>query len=402
MTSERASANSHLSESANPHDGRENMKRLSVFIPAIVAFAQAAGACPLLTHDVPAPRIDALARGFNADGWINGKASPPPVALLRQLRKDGMTHVRLPVPAEQIMPRFGTDAGRNAILHALDGAIATLVSLGYSVSVDLHPGDPFNRLHREEPTPAMEAMKDAWRELAEIMRHHPVDRVFAELLNEPDLEAARWQGEVEELSSFVRQLLPRTTLIVGPVNWQRADSLPGFQPLSDPNVVYAIHFYDPMVFTHQAHWDPKDPLHYIRGLPYPFRPGDSDVQSLRQQLAADNDAASLATLDRAIPDKGIDHWLEPAVAWQQQFSRPIIINEFGVLKAGAPRQSRLRWLSSVASFAEQHCWGWTHWELSQGFGLLDDKSGQIDAEALKALLGDRRTHATPDQMRRNR
>ena len=200
----------------------------------------------------------------------------------------------------------------------------------------------------------------------------------------------------------MRQLLPRNTLIVGPVNWQRADSLPGFHPLGDLNVVYAIHFYDPMVFTHQAHWDPKEPLHFIRGLPYPFHPGDPDVQKLRQQLAADNDEASLATLDRAIPDKGIDHWLEPAVAWQQQFSRPIIINEFGVLKAGAPRESRLRWLSSVASFAEQHCWGWTHWELSQGFGLLDDKSGRIDAGALKALLGDRRIHATPDQVLRDR
>lgn len=378
------------------------MKRLTVLISAIVAFAQAAGACPLLTHDVPAPRIDALARGFNADGWINGKASPPPLALLRQLRKDGMTHVRLPVPAERIMPRFGTDTDRSAILHALDDAIATLVSLGYSVSVDLHPGDPFNRLHREEPIAAMEAMKDAWRELAEIIRRHPVDRVFAEVLNEPDVEAARWQGEVEELSSFVRQLLPRSTLIVGPVNWQRADSLPGFHPLADLNVVYAIHFYDPMVFTHQGHWDPKEPLHFIRGLPYPFRPEDAAVQKLRQQLAADNDASSLATLDRAIPDKGIDHWLEPAVTWQRQFSRPIIINEFGVLKAGAPRQSRLRWLSAVASFAEQHCWGWTHWELSQGFGLLDDKSGQIDAGALKALLGDRRTHSTPDQVGRDR
>src|SRR5947208_2724021 len=81
--------------------------------------------------------------------------------------------------------------------------------------------------------------------LASIIRTLPTDRGFAELLNEPDIDAERWQTEIEELSAFVRQLLPRTTLIVGPVNWQRADSLPGFRPLSDLNVVYAIHFYDP-------------------------------------------------------------------------------------------------------------------------------------------------------------
>jgi len=365
------------------------MKRLTIafLCSTIIPLADMANACPILQHAVPAGRISALARGFNADGWVNGQHTPPSPGLLLQLRKEGMTHVRLPVPAEPITQRFGSKADQKARLEAVDDAITTLVSLGYAVSIDLHPGERFNRLHRQEPAAAMEVLKGAWHELAQIMRRHPVDHVFAELLNEPDIDAERWQTEVEELSLFVRQLLPRTTLIVGPVNWQRPDSLPGFRPLSDLNVVYAIHFYDPMVFTHQGHWDPKDPLHDIRGLPYPIRAEDPEVQKLRQQLADDNSAKALAMLDRAVPDERIDKWLEPALVWQRQFSRPIVINEFGVLKAGAPRESRLRWLSSVTSYAERQCWGWAHWELSQGFGLLDDKSGRIDTGALKALLG---------------
>jgi endoglucanase len=376
----------------------ENMKRLTIafLCSTIIPLADVANACPFLQHAVPAGRISALARGFNADGWVNGKASRPSPGLLLQLREQGMTHVRLPVPAEPIMQRFGSKADQEARLETVDDAITTLVSLGYAVSIDLHPGERFNRLHRQEPAAAMEAMKGAWRELAQIMRRHPVDRVFAELLNEPDIDAERWQSEVEELSLFVRQLLPRTTLIVGPVNWQRPDSLPGFRPLSDLNVVYAVHFYDPMVFTHQAHWDPKDPLHYIHGLPYPIRAEDPEVQTLRRQLADDNNAKVLAMLDRAVPDERIDKWLEPAVAWQQQFSRPIIVNEFGVLKAGAPRESRLRWLSSVTSYAERQCWGWAHWELSQGFGLLDERSGRIDPGALEALLGKQPSTAGTD------
>ena len=105
------------------------------------------------------------------------------------------------------------------------------------MSIDLHAGDQFNRLHREQPLAAVEALKDAWRELAQIVRRHPTERVFAELLNEPDLDAETWQREVEELALFVRGLLPRTTLIVGQVNWQRPDSLPGFRPLRDLNLV---------------------------------------------------------------------------------------------------------------------------------------------------------------------
>ena len=80
------------------------------------------------------------------------------------------------------MPRYASNADRNVILRAVQDAITTLVSLGYSVSADLHPGERFNQLHREEPAAAMEEMKGAWRELAQIMRRHPADRVFAEVI----------------------------------------------------------------------------------------------------------------------------------------------------------------------------------------------------------------------------
>lgn len=354
---------------------------------ASILLSAAAQACPALIEGVPADRIKALSRGVNADGWIADPRAAPPRSLLLALRKAGMSHIRLPVPADFVMPRFAAKADIEQRLRTVDAALKTLLALGYAVSVDLHSGEHFNALHKDDPPGALTEMKAAWTALAAVMQRYPADRVFAELLNEPEVDAAQWQREAEELAGFIRGLLPQTTLIVGPVNWQRADSLPDFKPLDDPNVVYAIHFYDPMVFTHQAHWDPNDPLHDITALPYPLRADDPEVRRLREQLVALGKSKALAMLDRATPDRGIDKWLEPAAAWQQQYSRPIIINEFGVLKAGAPRDSRLRWLSAVTTYARQHCWGWTHWELSQGFGLTDAATGKADPETLKALLG---------------
>jgi endoglucanase len=354
--------------------------------------SDAASACSHLVHNVPANVIQALSRGFNLDGWFNERApAPPSIELLRELRKAGMSHVRLPVPAERIMPRFASKADRDARLQEIDHALSELLSLGYHVSLDLHPGDRFNQLHRQDPEASLQEMKDAWTGLARIMRRHPAERVFAELLNEPDLDADRWQSEAEQLAGVVRQLLPRTTIIVGPVNWQRADSLPSLRPLNDLNVVYAIHMYDPMAFTHQGHWLAEEPLSSIRGLPYPIRDGDARVQKLRQQLLEEQKTQALAALDQAIiasaDADGIAKWLEPAAAWQRRFSRPIIINEFGVLKSQAPRESRLRWLSAVVAYANQHCWGWAHWELAQGFGLVDDGTGRADPGVMRALLG---------------
>ncbi|MEN3350285.1 MAG: endoglucanase [Bradyrhizobium sp.] len=356
---------------------------------ASILLTTVAQACPALIEGVAADRIKALSQGVNADGWIAIPQSAPPRSLLLQLRKAGLTHIRLPVPADFVMPRFATAADREQRLRTVDAALKELLALGFAVSVDLHSGERFNALHRDDPPGAMQEMKDAWRPLAQIMQRYPADRVFAELLNEPDVEAAQWQSEVQELAAFIRRLLPQTTLITGPVNWQRADSLPDFKPLDDPNVVYAIHFYDPMVFTHQAHWDSGEPLHDITGLPYPASADDPKVRLLQAQLAALNKRKALEMLERAIPDRGVDKWLAPAAAWQQQYSRPLIINEFGVLKAGAPRDSRLRWLAAVTGYARQHCWGWTHWELSQGFGLADAASGKADPDVLKALLGTR-------------
>jgi endoglucanase len=355
------------------------------------AASRPAIACDYLTDAVPRETIKALSHGFNLAGWMDRPESiPPDAAVLRALRKAGMTHIRLPVPAERLMRQFTSESDLKDELRAVDRALTMLLSIGYHVSVDLHPNERFSSLHRNDPKASMESLQEAWGHLARIIERHSPELVLAELLNEPDIDPARWQTEADQLAKFVRQRLPRTTLIVGPTNWQRADSLPDFRPLSDPNVVYAIHFYDPMVFTHQGHWDPADPLSNIRGLPFPIRAEDAAVKNIRQQLIAGGKQRALEVLDNAIaqaePGDVISGQLQPAVAWQRQFSRPLIINEFGVLKGGAPEADRVSWLRAVVKFADGHCWGWAHWEYAQGFGLLDAKTGKPDANVMRALL----------------
>jgi endoglucanase len=360
-------------------------------LPAAV---HAATPCDYPTDAVPRETVKALSRGFNLAGWMDGpQSTPPDAAVLRNLRKAGMTHIRLPVPAERLMLQFASENDRKDELRAVDRALTMLLSMGYHVSVDLHAGERFSGLHRDDAPASMEALQEAWGQLARIMERHSPERVLAELLNEPDIDPVRWQNEAEQLAKFIRQRLPRTTLVVGPTNWQRADSLPAFRPLSDPNVVYAVHFYDPMVFTHQGHWDRADPLSNIRGLPFPIRAEDAAVKNVRQQLIAGGNRRALKMLDTAIAQAAlgdvISNQLQPAIAWQKQFSRPLIVNEFGVLKGAAPDGDRVVWLRAVVKFAEGQCWGWAHWEYAQGFGLLDAKTGKPDPNVMRALL-DRR------------
>src|SRR4051812_21757293 len=148
------------------------LKPLLIAICASIAAVSACHAanCVALSHAVPAERIAALSRGFNADGWLNGPQSTKPAdTLLRELRKAGMTHVRLPVPAERLMRRFASDGERDDLLAELGAAVEKLGSLGYSISIDLHPGDRFNRLHRDDQAAAMQELKNAWRGLAGLI-----------------------------------------------------------------------------------------------------------------------------------------------------------------------------------------------------------------------------------------
>jgi endoglucanase len=356
----------------------------------VLASSMARAACVETRHTVPAVRLEALARGFNLAGQLDGTSSALlHEDLLRALYSRGMRHVRLPIPAETVMSGFSTKDAVERQLQTLARFVGQLVDIGYAVTVDLHPGAQFQNMHRDKPAEALAALKDAWQMLARVVGRFPPDKVFAELLNEPDVGAERWQSEMRQLAEFVRKLLPDTTLIVGPVNWQRADSLPHFKPLDDRNVVYAIHFYDPMAFTHQGHWDRNDPLSEIRQLPFPLNRNDATVMDLRAMLQAAEKSAALRALEAALAmsDQGdvVARQLEPALSWQAEYRRPLIINEFGVLTHHAPPASRIQWLRAVVSFAEANCIGWTHWEFAQGFGLLNDKK-QLDEQAVRALL----------------
>jgi len=363
---------------------------IGIFASLIAVCPNTFASCIALSHEVPATRIQALARGFNLDGQLNRlDRMPLNVAALRDLRSRGMTSIRLPVPAESAMPRFSSETDISRQLGNVNTTIAELVALGYAVAVDLHPGSRFQRLHKDQPAQAIGALQDAWDRLARVVGRFSPERVFAELLNEPEVAPQQWQAEAERLVRFVRQRLPDTTLIVGPTNWQRADSLPNLRPLDDPNIVYAIHFYDPMAFTHQGHWDERNPLSSIKELPLPIRRNDKAVQDIRAGLVAEGKERALKELDTAIAasEAGdvLAQELQPAITWQQTYKRPLIVNEFGVLKHHAPRASRIAWLKSVAQFAERNCWGWSHWEFAHGFGLLNNDQ-KLDDDVVRALL----------------
>lgn len=341
-----------------------------------------------------------MAKGFNLPD--QAPARPGRIGreeTLRQLRGLGMTHVRLPVVAEYVLAPLSGPATISSALDHLDRAIERLLGIGYSVSVDLHPGPDFNALHRRDPQSAHRALLEGWPLLAKRIGKWPQERIFAELLNEPATTDDLWRPFVEQLATAVRAILPKTYILAGPAPAHRIEALAGWRPFADDRIVYVCHFYDPMMFTHQgAIWDKSAPWGRGWGIPFPSIAGDPTLLALSRSAEKEGDSG----LAGELRDMASHAWDAGAISaqfaelgrWSAQHAAPVIVNEFGVLKWKAKRADRLAWLAATRAAVEAQGFGWAHWDYDTSFGLLDD-SGAIDQGVVLALLGEKARSVAP-------
>jgi len=333
----------------------------------------------------------ALRRGFNLPDQVplrSGRESD--LATLKTLRRMGMTHIRLPVAAEYVLPSFSGPATVSAATDDLARALDRLIALDYAVTVDLHPGADFQELYRRDGKAAQGALLANWPLLARRLSQWPADRICAELLNEPPVSDDVWRPFAEKLVRAVRAELPKAVIVTGPAPWQRPEALAAWAPFADPNIVYAVHYYDPMAFTHQySTWDKGSVWSRLSEVPFPSEAGDERLLRLAGEAAARGDKEAESALRdmaaRTWNAAAIDAQLGTVAAWSEAHDAPVVVNEFGVLRWKARRADRLAWLAAVRASAERCSFGWAHWDYSTGFGLLNE-DGALDSGVLQALL----------------
>jgi endoglucanase len=346
--------------------------------------------------DVPARRLATLARGFNLTGWFDGDdARVPDRAMLAELRRRGFRHIRLPLKPELVIAPFAPADAAAARLRALDRGLDLLLDLGYGVSLDVHPGARFSTLYRDDPDRGLEVLRALWTLLARRYAGRDPDRLFFEVLNEPEMDEEIWNRHGPLVAAAIRKAAPLHTLIYGPASYQHVVALARLKPLVDRNVVYAFHFYDPMIFTHQGLDWSEGPLARLHGVPFPIADADERIAQLRRSLLQSGDTAAAAALAEATTQPWSTARVEEMIALAGRWSSangPVIVNEFGVLRWKAPPADRYRWLRAVREATENNCIGWAHWEYADAFGLLEMRDGRLipDEAAMAALLGPRR------------
>ena len=348
---------------------------------------------------VPPARLAHIRHGINLSAWFAQVYDPKgytkehvqtwtTAADIALIKSAGFDHVRLSVNPQPLMDAARHHDSSKEDLSDLDAAVKMILDAGLAVEIDMHPDSDFKaRLAKENDF--VERFADFWTMIAQryASSSYDPDRVFFEILNEPEMQDAyRWYGVEAKLAAAIRRGAPSNTIIAAGARWDDDDDLVFLEPLPDPNVVYVFHFYEPHIFTHQgATWGAYY-WHWLKGLHYPSSP---------------ENAAQVATLLPEAHDRlqviryGQDHWdasridaeINQAADWGAKRGVPLICNEFGVFRERAEPQDRNAWIHDVRTALERHNIGWAMWDYSDNFGVAIKKDGKaaLDEMTVKAL-----------------
>ena len=346
---------------------------------------------------VPASRLAHIRHGINLSEWFAQVYDPKgytkehfenwtTASDIALIKSAGFDHVRISVNPQPMMDAARRHNGGAEYFGSLDAAVKMILDAGLAVEIDMHPDSDFKaRLAKEDDF--VERFADFWSTLAQHYASWDPDRVFFEILNEPEMrDAYRWYGVEAKLAAAIRRGSPAHTIIAAGARWDDDDDLVFLEPLPDSNVIYVFHFYEPHIFTHQgAGWGAYY-WHWLKGLHYPSSPDNAG------QVA---EAVPEAHDRLPVIRYGRDHWdasrieaeINQAADWARQRGVPLICNEFGVYRAFVDPQDRARWITDVRTSLERHNIGWAMWDYSGSFGVVTHREtkAQLDGVTVRAL-----------------
>ncbi len=359
------------------------------------AFASAAGPSQGASDGATtaARRLGKARRGFNLPG-----IGDTPLAEMRRIESQalaalhrlGFDSIRLPIEPALLRQ----DARQTSLfLAAIDLAVGQFLSAGFTVTLDMHPGPKSADLLRQHPDQGADMIVEAWRTLLPLCADQPADAVMLEMLNEPALPTDLWPKLRQTLVETIRRSTTAHTLVWGAANYQTVEETLADKGPKDDNAIVAVHYYYPMIFTHQAQTWSEGPLKAISGFPFPSSRNLDSVRGLRQRMQVKGHPDAVALIDKETETDWTPARVGKDMArlkdWSVKTGWPVTVNEFGVFRSGAKPSDRALWLKALRTGAEDGGFGWAHWEIDQGFGFMTDRNrpATVDPLMIDALLG---------------
>jgi endoglucanase len=187
------------------------------------------------------------------------------------------------------------------------------------------------------------------------------------VLNEP---VAEKNGQ---LNSFNRRMLaairesnPKRIVYLTCNRWSAFTTVGDMEVPADPFVAITVHYYEPLLFTHQrASW-----AKFPANMPAIRFPGP--VPDLTGFVPTDHFAFKPAGYELTV--KNVDDAFDKVAEWAAKHApgREIYLGEFGVYLP-ADAVSKRNYLGAIMDNTERLGWSWAIWDYRDSFGVRDAK-----------------------------
>lgn len=339
-----------------------------------------------------AERAAALGRGVNLGNALEapnegewGMVIEPEFFPL--IRDAGFDTIRVPIRWSAHAAETAPYTVDTAFFERVDWVIDQGLANDLNVVINMHHYDPLF----EDPEDHYDRFIAIWTQIATRYADRP-DALYFELLNEPhgNLDAKRWNGLMARTIEAVRAIDDGHTLVLDGADWGGINGLNGLVfPEGASNFIATFHFYDPMLFTHQAaEW--VGPEYGTLGVTWPGPPDVAvtplpearEVEWVRlwfmryNQTPGSSNPASVDAIGQAF---------DRALAWSEARGVPLWLGEFGAYQT-ADMASRARWTATVRAEAEARGFPWAYWEFGAGFGVYDREAAAWRTPLLEALV----------------
>lgn len=321
------------------------------------------------------PATFTFKRGVNISHWLSQNNPQRPYAApwfdeedITWIAAHGFDHIRYPIDGRLWLQPDGSLNEEN--IAPFDQALRWTRAHGLGAVLDMHflPGASFDPGKEESSAftdlELQAKVAEFWGRVAQRFAAEGPNLRF-ELLNEPVApENALVNPFNQRMLAAIRASNPTRVVYVTSNRWSSIHTVQDVEVPADPNVALTLHYYEPMVFTHQrASW-----TRFPADMPLVKFPGI--VPDLSQALPAEHWAAKIGGTELTV--KEVEDAFAAVAAWAAQHApgREIYIGEFGVFRP-ADADSKRAYIKTVTTTAERLGWGWAVWDYQGGFAVRD-------------------------------